>query len=345
MTYERVPLETIDLEDQRFRISERLESPRLVESLGQVGQLSPVCLQTYRGSRLAVICGFRRVQALKSLGQNDVLARIWSEDENSDLELFRIALWDNLSHRELSPLEKARVLSSLKNLCGVQHDQLVEVYLPVLGLEPHKNTLRTYLALQALQPQLKKMLNEGHITLASAERLSRAPLPFQNQMAEVLERVRWSASLQRETLDLVEELAAIADSDPGKILGESEVRALLNDATLSPFQRGEGIHKLLYRRRNPTLSRTEELFLARQRELQLPQRIRLSPAPFFESAELRVEFNARSPRDFRESAQALERAGQTPALEDLFSIADSSIADCGLQIADCNGSGEEDGKR
>jgi len=331
MTYDRVPLENIDLEDQRFRISERFESSRLVESLRQIGQLSPVGLQARKESRLAVVCGFRRVQALKSLGRKDVLARIWHEDEHSNFELFRIALWDNLSHRELSPLEKARVLTLLKNLCGVEHDQLVEVYLPVLGMEPHKNTLRTYLALQGLHPQLKGMLNDGRITLASAERLSRAPLPFQNQMTEVLERVRWSASLQRETLELVEELAAIADSDPGEILGEREIRELLNNPTLSPFQRGEGIHRLLHRRRNPTLSGTEERFLARQKELRLPQRIRLSPTRFFESAELRVEFSARSPQDFRDTVQALERAGRTPVLEALFSI------------ADCNG--EKDGKR
>ena len=339
MTYDRVPLEHIDLEDQRFRISERFESSRLLESLRQIGQLSPVFLQARTGSRLAVICGFRRVQALRSLGQRDVLARIWHGGGQSDLELFRIALWDNLSHRELNPLERARVLASLKNLCDVQHDQLVEIYLPVLGMEPHKNTLRTYLALHALDPQLREMLNDGRITLASAERLSRAPLAFQNQMSEVLERVRWSASLQRETLDLVEELAAIAGSDPGEILRESGIRELLNDANLSPFQRGERIHRLLYRRRNPRLCRTEERFLARQKELRLPHRIRLSPTPFFESAELRVEFSVGSPRDFRETAQALERAGQAPALEALF-----SIADCGLQIADCDRSGEEDGK-
>jgi ParB/RepB/Spo0J family partition protein len=325
MTFNRVALESVDLEDQRFRISEQVDSARLLESLRQVGQLSPVCLLERKAPSLTVICGFRRLRALKYLGHPDVLARIWYESEQTDLELFRMALWENLSHRELSPLENARVLTSLKKHCGVHHDQLVETYLPILGLTPHKNTLRAYLALHDLQSQLREMLNDGRITLASAERLSRAPLSFQSKMSSVLERVRWSASLQRETLDLLEELAAIAGSDPGEILSGIELTETVHDTSLSPFQKGERIHKLLYRKRNPRLSRTEEQFLARQKELSLSPNIRVSPAPFFESSEIRVEFSVRSPQDFRDTAKALERAAQSQALEALFSIADRGV--------------------
>jgi len=322
MTFNRVTLESVDFEDQRFRISERLDSARLLESVRQIGQLSPVCLLARNETGLAVICGFRRLWALRSLGHPDVLARIWYEREHTDLELFRMALWENLSHRELSPLEKARVLASLKNHCGVQHDQLVEIYLPVLDLAPHKNTLRAYLALNDLHPQLREMLNDGRITLASAERLARAPLSLQSRMSSVLERVRWSASLQRETLDLLEELAAIAESDPDEILSGKEITETVHDTSLSPFQKGERIHKFLYRKRNPRLSKTEERFRAREQELSLPANIRVSPTPFFESPEIRVEFSVRSPRDFRDTSKALERAAQAPALEALFSIAD-----------------------
>jgi hypothetical protein len=249
-----------------------------------------------------------------------------------------MALWENLSHRELSPLEKARVLALLKNHCGVRHDQLVEVYLPVLGLAAHKNTLRAYLALNDLHSPLREMLNDGRLTLAGAERLARTPLSFQDKMGSVLERVRWSASLQRETLDLLEELAAIADSDPDEILSGKEIRETVHDTNLSPFQKGERIHKLLYRKRNPRLSMTEEQFRAREQELSLPANIRVSPTPFFESPEIRVEFKVRSTRDFRDATKALERAAQAPALEALF-----SIADCGLQIADWKSTGR--GKR
>ena len=333
MTYDRVPLEYIDLEDQRYRISERLESSRLLESLRQIGQLSPVCLQARKGSRLAVICGFRRVQALRSLGQRDVLARIWHEGEQSDLELFRIALWDNLSHRELSPLERARVLTSLKNLCDVQHDQLVEIYLPVLGMEPHKNTLRTYLALHALDPQLRETLNDGRITLASAERLSRAPLSFQNQMSEVLERVRWSASLQRETLDLVEELAAIAGSDPGAILAGKRISGIVARCdSFAVSEEGNGFTDSFTGgeirdsagRRNDSWRTEKEL-----RELP-PHYPRCRLTPLFRVARLRVEFSARSTPGFHErdgktllGARGRKEDGKPSSMP---------IADCRLQI-------------
>src|SRR5207249_2557078 len=81
MMVEEVKLEAVDIEDERFRISEDLDPVRFEESLCQVGQLHPVQLLVGENSKFLVICGFRRLRALRKIGRLSAWARIWSAAE------------------------------------------------------------------------------------------------------------------------------------------------------------------------------------------------------------------------------------------------------------------------
>ena len=320
MLVEEVKLEAVDTEDERFRISEDLDPVRLEESLRQVGQLHPVQLLVGENSKFLVICGFRRLRALRKIGRLSGWARIWSAAECDALAALHLAIWDNLSHRDLNPLEIARSLSSLRTLCSVPSDTLVEKYLPLLGLKPHKNVLRGYLALHSAHPQIRQMLQDGRVSLSTAERLSAGPRNFQERLAQVFERARWSASAQREVLDLDEDLASIWECGPAAVFDQEEIASTLKDERLSPFEKGHQIREILYRCRNPRLSAAKERFLSERKRLELPASVRLSPDPFFESARVRVEFDITSAKGFRDAAEKLQRAARNPALEGLFRL-------------------------
>jgi ParB-like chromosome segregation protein Spo0J len=318
MNLEEVALERIDWDDERFRISEELFPGSLAESLRQVGQLSAVHLLVGDGPRYTILCGFRRLRALQRLGLSPVLSRLSPAAELSNLAAFRIALWENLSHRVLTALEKARALWTLKNLCGADEENLVEIYLPLLGLQSHKNILRSYLRLHQLHPGLRQAFNQGIISLASAERLAAGSPEFQKGMVSVLDRARWSSSLQREVFDLVDELSVIMEQEAVEIFDRPELAAVLANNGLSSFQKGEQLHKILYRLRNPRLSVAEECFQVEKNKLDLPGNLRISPAPFFESPRVKFEFDASSADSFRKIAEALNRVALNPGLDGLF---------------------------
>jgi hypothetical protein len=231
-----------------------------------------------------------------------------------------LALWDNLSHRQLDALEKARVLFKLQNVFGVSGDTLLGVFLPLLGLMPHGSVLRSYIALNGVRPGLRRCLLEGRLTESSVEHLAQTPHQVQDGISALMSRIRLSASLQRKVLGLLEDLSAGADTQLDAPLGSREVLAVLEDLRLSPFQKGEKLHEVLYRLRNPRLSQALERFLAQKKLLGLPGSIRITPHPFFESADLRVEFDAPDAERFRELAAALGKAAQMPELEALFQL-------------------------
>jgi hypothetical protein len=305
--------EEIDLADERFRISEELDPPLLEESLRCVGQIVPIVLWRGGSGRLIVGAGLRRARALSRLGARQVWARVLDVAGVPEAGVFRLALWDNLAHRRLDVLECARALATLRKLCGVADDVLVAEYLPALGLEAHKNVLRTYLALDAAGPAVARLVRAGGVTAATAARIAGLPGRRRDDATEVFERVRASASTQRELLDHIEELAGDA-----RVRDLDGVAEILDVGNASPGERAEKLRAVLRRLRYPRLAGAEARFAEERSKLELPRAVRVSHAPYFETAGLKVEFEAATPDAFRRAAEALERAAADPRLHRLF---------------------------
>lgn len=320
MNIHKAPLSTIDFDDEAFRITEDLELDRVCASLQAVGLIQPVVLlEGLEASEYTIVCGFRRLHGLRRLGMSEAAATVLPAGLNMR-DIFLKALWDNLAHRQLNALENARVLFTLKHACGVSTDDLVRQFLPMLGLPAHSNVLLAYLSLHELHPDLRRLLKAGHMTLATAERLGRLDTAAQAAAAGTFAKVRLSASLQREVLDILEDLAAMTHSEIAGILSAPEIAGIAGDLSLSPFQKGEQLHALLYARRYPRVTGAREKFQAAKAELNLPGTIRVSPDPFFEAPRLRVEFEAGSARTFRQAVESLQTACRSSALERLFDI-------------------------
>jgi hypothetical protein len=319
MILPEIALDEIDCRNETFRITEELDFPPVLKSLQEIGQLNPVCLLEGSSQKIPV-CGFRRLRALRCLGRTTALARIIEIDEGKTVRAFSLAIWDNLSHRQLEPLEKARVLAKLKNVFRVPDSEIVRAYLPCLGLAPHESNLNAYLALEGVHPELKRCLAEGRLTLSSIETLAAMPGRTQDRFAALLSKIRLSASLQRKTLSLLEYFAAMNKSQPEEPLDAPEISAILENPKLSAFQKGEKLQDALYRMKNPRLSQAAELFAANRQRLGLPGSVQISGSQFFENPGVRVEFDVPNAGRFRDIAAALEKAAQSPDLESLFDI-------------------------
>jgi hypothetical protein len=319
MMFREMPLEEICYENDAFRISEELDCASIVDSLQRIGQLNPVVLLDQK-PQLLLVCGFRRVRALKQLAMPVVFARILPGDDWSSARAFEFALWDNLSHRQLNPLEKARSLLKLREICGADQERLVSTYLPALGLSPSANVLDSYLSLNSIHAGLRRCLIEGRLTLSSLESLVEQPIQIQERIASLMEKTRLSASLQKKVLSLLSDLSSVTGTSFDAPFNDPQMMAMFEDAGLSPFQKGEKVHEILYRLVNPRLLRAIDRFQAQKRALNLPGSIRISAHPFFEEPGVHVEFDASDPDRFRRLAASLHDAAQSPELAALFQV-------------------------
>ena len=319
MTMKQIPLEAISCTNYTFRISEELDSAPLADSIREVGLVNPLILFNL-GDCCAIVCGFRRVNALKRLGRIEAAARVLPSDTFDPPRAFLMALWENIAHRSLTPLEKARALSGLKEVCRFPEERLVREYLPVLGLAPDEHVLRCHLRLNDLHPDLRRCVADGRLTQSSVEVLSEMPQSTQENFAAVMGRLRWSAAMQKKALRVLGELSAASGEAFDAPLCHRQVAAVLNDPGLSPFQKGEKEFDLLYRLESPRLSEAEARFAANRLELELPGSVRLIPHPYFEEEGLQVEFHASGIEHLRHLTKALQDAAQTAEMERLFDL-------------------------
>lgn len=318
MITDEIELDQIDPGNELFRISEELENAMLLDSLRESGQLNPVILLEQKSHKI-VVCGFRRIHALRILGVRRVLVRIFPEGKMNSRTALDLALRDNLSHRQLNPLEKARALFNLRQF-GVPDEALIRTYLPLLGLNPHASVLRCFILVHNIHPGLRNCLRDGRLTHASLETIAGMPHSLQQSISSLMERIRLTASFQKKLLGLLEDLGACREDQGCDPLGIPEISQIAADSRLSPFQKGEQVFECLYRLRYPRISAASDRFNSQKALLQLPGSIRIREHPFFEEPGLHVEFDAPDAERFRKIASALQEVAERPELKELFIV-------------------------
>lgn len=317
MILKEIAIDAIDPNNEEFRISEELEAPALKDSLFRIGQMNPLVVRDSADAdeKSVLVSGFRRFRAIRALGWTAALARVVPAEEDP-VASFELALWDNLSHRQLHELEKARALGVLRDGCGVSEELLLKRYLPALGLPPREGVLRSFLKINTASPRLRGCLAGGTLTWSSVEALLDMPLPVVDGFVSLMETIRLSASLQKKVIGLIDDAAA----DGARVLEGPDIAAILANAALSPSQKGERVHDLLHRVRHPRLSRATETFQRRREALGLPGSIRISTHPYFETSGLKVEFEGSDSDQFRQLASILYDAVRRPEFEALFDV-------------------------
>lgn len=94
----------VDASDVTYRFRAQLQADGLVESIAERGQQEPVVVRSRQDGRYQLITGFRRVQALRALSVDTVLAFV--RTDLSDEDAFALAFLDNQERRTLSDVDR-----------------------------------------------------------------------------------------------------------------------------------------------------------------------------------------------------------------------------------------------
>lgn len=132
-----IALDRIDADDT-FRIRPAGDTERLAQNLARLGQLFPVDLRPRPPDRFQIVCGFRRVEALRFLQRDTVVARLHSDLSDDDALLMAISATidvEPVSAEELQALQQ-RLLSEGR-LSPAARDMLDKV-LEEGGLAPEE---------------------------------------------------------------------------------------------------------------------------------------------------------------------------------------------------------------
>jgi len=309
---EKVKLERIALEDRTFDLgfARRYEALRL--SVERVGILQPLVVRSGGpDGRLRIVCGFGRASAAKDLRIAELPITVLPSG-TTDADCLRLALLDNLGHRDFNPMERAVVLGRLEPHEG--REGLLRDYMPLFGLAPEGPLLERILALNRLVPALKTAVAERRIEEKIASRLAGLAAQDQERFADLLHRLPLTVSLAREFAEMLLDIARRDRTGIGRILAAPEIAAAIESDQMKPAEKVRAVRRRLAHLRRPALSEAEERFARVRSALRLPPSARLEHAPYFESDVMRLEIRFRDAEEIRATLALLKSRFDDPSL-------------------------------
>ncbi len=184
-------------EGHPYKVQDNADMDELVESIRENGVLTPIIARYKDNARgeYEIISGHRRVAACKKLGLTEIPARVAYMDRDEAI----IALVDSNLHRDhILPSEKAFAyklkmeamkrqgrrtdLTSTQPVSKLRTDEIVG-----LSADESRETVRRYIRLTNLIPELLQYVDDGKIALTPAVELSFLPEEFQRELWEQMQ--------------------------------------------------------------------------------------------------------------------------------------------------------------
>ena len=145
---------------QEFRPEELAE---LEASMRATGLLQPITVRPHPGgSGYELIAGERRLRAASRLGWTDIPATVREIDDRT---LLTLALVENLQRADLNPIEEAQGYQRLASEFSLTQQQIAD------AVGKDRATIGNILRLLNLPASVRRMLQEGHLTLGHARAL------------------------------------------------------------------------------------------------------------------------------------------------------------------------------
>ena len=285
-----IALSSIDSEDSAFRITTQSENHDLAAAIRQLGLLHPPTLKQH-STGYRIICGFRRIAACRQIGWSQVPAFVLNPDTADGIcALYAIA--DNSFQRPLNLVEISRSLFLLSYYFKAEEMQLK--YASLLGLSEHRAHIKKIEKIVHLPEFIQNGILSDTISLAVALDLSELEPETGMELVTLFELLGIGINKQRKLMELFREVALRENMTIRNLLGEKEVRKILDSTELDRVQKSRHIKSYLQQRRYPTITRAEKEFESQVKSLKLGKTATLAPPRDFEGTTytLTLRFNS-----------------------------------------------------
>jgi len=197
----------------------------LAASIAEQGLLQPIGVIYMWGDTYRVVFGHRRLEAVRRLGLERIPCLLLDTDPD---ELVVPQLVENLQRLDLNDMEKAEAISRLRQRFERQQPhlgmgELDDLVGQAIGLSGR--SVRRYLSLLDLSPQIQQIMREGALTVTQAQHLLRIPNPVTR------EEVAVQAAEEGLTAAQVSHLASFFAANPNLTI-ETALQALETGARL-----------------------------------------------------------------------------------------------------------------
>ena len=312
----KVACRKIDTVNASYRISTADNIEPLVNAIAAVGLIQPPVVVP-AGDGFVIVSGHRRVLACMHLGLPKIAVRI-PEPLPSALDLVRLAVSENSSHRQLNPIEMARSVALLKPFYATL-DGLAAAAKD-LSLPTNPEYLKKLVLLATLPEPIQEQIVEGRIAPPTALDLIDLDSDSALALADLFGALQLSLSKQREVMNMAKEVAARDEVSVAEVIGEAAIKALFKDEDLDRSQKSQQLRLALRKRRFPSMVEADRRYMGLVKSLPLGKYWRLTPPRYFESQTFEIKGVIGNLKELEKAKSQLEKLICAPEMEQIFSI-------------------------
>lgn len=284
--FQPIPLETIP-PASRWNIHPFLDdtpSPALRQSFEELGILHPPIVQLSTKSGHHLICGRKRVYALRHfLGQTTACCLVLPASLPSKT-LLSCILTDQQLHAPLSPMESAFFIQHC--LDALPEKEVVTVFLPRLGYRPQADLLDQLLALTSLDITIQRQVHQGLILEKTALELLNLSSDDRSTLSTLFQSCQMGPGKQKRLLTLAQDLANRTQQSISTLFLGQEFRAIIEHDEMNPPQKIHVLLESLQRKVSSRRDGAEQLFQKRIKGLDLPDNMTITHSLNFEKNEV-----------------------------------------------------------
>ncbi len=312
MKFTQIKTDKIDTTDKRFQISPFFSSGALNRSIQKVGVLNPPVL-TVREEKYVIVSGWKRVRACQKL--SFLCVPVFIMQDCSDLEAFKIPLFENLSHRDYSQVEVASVIEKLFGF-GEKPEEIMKEYMCLLKVPPKRDVMDVYRKIHKLDDKIKEIGHQKEWSFGTLELMTELSLEEVQALYPLVKEL--SLNKQKQLIENMFEISRKNEVSVESLLGSGEFSRILAEENLSSVQKAERIHELARKMRNPFLSEWKESFEKISQSLDLPEEIKVLPSKYFEGDIVSIKLDIKNPTELKKSIEKLKELAERKEIHLLF---------------------------
>lgn len=314
---ENIDVCNIDLSDETFKISSDNDIATLAASIKSIGMINMPLVKRVIENQLkdkyVVISGFKRIQAIKSIGITQILVVVM-ESDNKLCSCLAIA--DNAFQRPLNIIEQMRGIRLLKRFIFADQE-IIENSPQIFNFKMNANLINMFSDIAQMPESVHRLIQNDRLAVNCAVKFKHYGYNDNSieAFAALFSKIKASLSKQKEIITTIHEIAARDNLSIIDLIESDELKQILDNDENDDNRKGNLIRSALFNRRYPNLSKAKEQFTEKIKKLHsqgnLRSDIKLEPPVDFEGQDYTVSFKASNLKEFRDKIENLKAVSGT----------------------------------
>jgi ParB family transcriptional regulator, chromosome partitioning protein len=288
----------------------------LCESIRKVGLINPPLVARNQAGSFDVVSGYRRILALKALGERKVFCLDVTTVMASPPERLLAAFYENLATRRFNDMEKAIILHKLKG--HVRREEILASFMPLLSLPSHEGTLKFYLKLLTLDDSIQKAIAAEQISIKVAKTLVEMEEGFRQALFQWISVLKLNLNQQIKFVEYIEDIRMRDGlTDPEMLSDEILVKVLENPRLNNP-QKAKAVLETLRVRRFPRLAQAQQAIASAVSAISMPPETSIHYDPYLEDPYYHLDIKFKHGKQLRNAIDKLCPLRELEAIPELW---------------------------